>query len=352
MANDSDVDAKPVGGGALLDAAPTQRDPLVIDPTTATQQIVVVIREQLASIGRRGLVVAMSGGVDSSVAAALAVRALGAVQVFGLFLPEAESDPESLTLAREVAEHFGIQYAVEDIAPILAAAGCYARRDAAIRELVPGYGPGWGCKVVMPGARLDSDRLNVPLLVVRPPGGKDYQVRLVAERYREIIAATNFKQRARKMLEYYHADRLHYAVVGTPNRLEYDQGFFVKGGDGLADIKPIAHLFKSQVYQIGAYLGVPDRILRRPPTTDTWSLPQSQEEFYFGLPTRELDRFLDAYTRGESVADAAVRLGFAPEQVARVYRDIRQKRETTRYLHTGPMLVVPVSLDAPPPTGL
>jgi len=352
VADEPEVGARPVGAGASLDAASTQRDPLVLDPATATQQIVEAIREQLASLGRRGLVIAMSGGVDSSVSAALAVRALGAKRVFGLFLPEAESDPESLTLAREVAGHFGIGYTVEDIAPILAAAGCYARRDTAIRELVPDYGAGWGCKVVMPGARLDSDRLNVPILVVRPPGGKDYQVRLTAERYREIIAATNFKQRVRKMLEYYHADRLHFAVVGTPNRLEFDQGFFVKGGDGLADIKPIAHLFKSQVYQIGAYLGVPDEVLRRPPTTDTWSLPQSQEEFYFGLPTRELDRFLDAYTRGESVADAAARLGFAPEQVARVYRDIRQKRETTRYLHTGPLLVAPVSLDAPAPGGI
>jgi NAD+ synthase len=252
-------------------------------------------------------------------------------------------------LARRVAEHFGIRYTLEDIAPILVATGCYARRDAAIRELVPGYGAGWGCKVVMPGTRLDSDRLNVPVLVVQSPTGEAQQVRLPPERYREIIAATNFKQRVRKMLEYYHADCLHYAVVGTPNRLEYDQGFFVKGGDGLADLKPIAHLFKSQVYQVGAYLGVPQEVLLRPPTTDTWSLPQSQEEFFFGLPTRELDRFLDAYIRGETVAAAATRLGYTREQVSRVYRDIRQKRETTRYLHAGPLLVAPVPLDGPAP---
>jgi NAD+ synthase len=324
-------------------------DPLAIDPAVATAEIVAAIRAHLVTLGRRGLVVAMSGGVDSSVSAALGVQAVGARRVFGLFLPEAESDPDSLSLAREVAEHFGIPYAIEDIAPILGAAGCYARRDAAIREIVPEYGAGWGCKVVMPGTRLDSDRLNVPLLVVQSPSGEMREVRLPAERYREIIAATNFKQRVRKMLEYHHADRLHYAVVGTPNRLEYDQGFFVKGGDGLADLKPIAHLFKSQVYQIGAHLGVPEEVLIRPPTTDTWSLPQSQEEFYFGLPTRELDRFLDAYVRGEPARAAAARLGYSEDQVLRVYRDIRQKRETTRYLHAGPLLVTPVPLDGPVP---
>ena len=351
MPHDADVKtpAGPAGSAPVPAAGAATGDPLAIDAAAATRQVAEAMRSQLATLGRRGVVIAMSGGVDSSVSAALAVHALGAERVFGLFLPEAESDPDSVTLAREVAEHFGIRYVIEDIAPILTAAGCYARRDAAIRQLVPAYGAGWGCKVVMPGARLDSDRLNVPLLVVQAPGGKPEQVRLPAERYREVIAATNFKQRVRKMLEYYHADRLHYAVIGTPNRLEYDQGFFVKGGDGLADLKPIAHLFKTQVYQLGEHLGVPAEVLSRPPTTDTWSLPQSQEEFYFGLPTRELDRFLDAYVRGETVAAAAARLGYTPEQVTRVYRDIRQKRETTRYLHLGPLLVAPVPLDSPPP---
>ena len=79
-----------------------------------------------------------------------------------------------------------------------------------------------------------------------------------------MVAAANFKQRVRKMMEYYYADLLQYAVAGTPNRLEYDQGFFVKNGDGAADVKPIAHLYKSQVYQLAAYLGVPEEIRRRP----------------------------------------------------------------------------------------
>jgi NAD+ synthase len=146
------------------------------------------------------------------------------------------------------------------------------------------------------------------------------------------------------MLEYYHADRLHYAVLGTPNRLEYDQGFFVKGGDGLADVKPIAHLYKSQVYQLAEYLGLPAEITSRPPTTDTFSMPQSQEEFYYNMPTHVLDVVLHARNEGRTASEAADDAGFTPEQMQRAYAEIDQKRKTTRYLHLGPQLVEPVDL--------
>jgi NAD+ synthase len=144
------------------------------------------------------------------------------------------------------------------------------------------------------------------------------------------------------MMEYYHADRLHYAVLGTPNRLEYDQGFFVKGGDGLADVKPIAHLYKTQVYQLAAALGVPTDVTSRPPTTDTYSLPQSQEEFYFALPTALMDLVLYAHDRGLDAATAAEEIGLTETQVERAFRDIGQKRSTTRYLHLSPLLVAEV----------
>ena len=196
--------------------------------------------------------------------------------------------------------------------------------------------------MILPGDRLDRIRLNLSSLIVASPSGERHAVRLPAEVYRRIVAATNFKQRVRKMLEYYHADRLHYAVLGTPNRLEYDQGFFVKGGDGLADVKPIAHLYKSQVYQLAELLGVPADVTARMPTTDTYSLPQSQDEFYFSLPTRAMDVALSGFDAGSPAAETGARLGLRPEQVERIYRDIAQKRATTRYLHLPPLLVEPV----------
>ncbi|MEX1181761.1 MAG: NAD(+) synthase [Gemmatimonadota bacterium] len=316
---------------------------LQIDAKAEVQTIAAAMRAHLTeTLKRRGFVVAMSGGVDSSVAVGLAVAAVGPKRVFGLFMPEQDSDPRSLALAREWAEKLGIEYTVEDIAPVLAAAGCYDRRDDAIRSVVPEYGPGWKSKIVLPPNRLDSDHLNTYSVVVESPEGEQTTHRLPPTAYRIIVAATNFKQRVRKMFDYYHADRLHYAVVGTPNRLEYDQGFFVKGGDGLADTKPIAHLYKTQVYQLARELGVPEGVTNRPPTTDTYSLPQSQEEFYFALPARAMDLVLYAHNHQMDAATAAKALGLQPEQVERAYRDIEQKRVTTEPLHITSLLVEPI----------
>ena len=318
-------------------------DALHIDAEQAVARVSASIRQNLGEVlRRRGLVVAMSGGIDSSVCAALAVRALGPTRVFGLMMPERDSSPESLSLATQLAEQLGIAYTVEDISSTLEAVGCYRRRDEAIRRVVPAFTTAWRSKVVIGGNPLESDRLNVHYVVVQKPNGEIERHRLPPAEYRQIVAATNFKQRARKMLEYYHADRLHYAVVGTPNRLEYDQGFFVKGGDGLADIKPIAHLYKTQVYQLAEYLDVPEGIRTRPPTTDTYSLEQSQEEFFFALNARVMDAMLHACNAGLEVEDAAEALGFPAEQIARAFRDINQKRSTTRYLHQRPILVEPV----------
>lgn len=321
---------------------------LHLNSAEETERIAAALRQQLGeSLNRRGFVVGMSGGIDSSVCAALAVRAVGPDHVFGLLMPEQDSDRDSLSLAGRWADTLGIAYAVEDITQSLAAVGCYRRRNAAIRRVVPEFQDNWRFKVVLPGSRLESDRLNVSYLVVEVPhadGAKDVrQVRLPAAEYREIVAATNFKQRIRTMLEYYHADRLHYAVVGTPNRLEYDQGFFVKGGDGLADVKPIAHLYKTQVFELAEYLGVPAEIRKRTPTTDTYSLPQTQEEFYFALPTATLDLVLHAHNQGLDPVAVALELGRTPDEAARALRDIDQKRAATRYLHLPPLLVAPVS---------
>jgi NAD+ synthase len=327
----------------------TLANDLRLNAADETDRIAATLRQQLGeSLNRRGFVVGMSGGIDSSVCAALAVRAVGPGHVFGLLMPEQDSEGASLGIATRWAEALGIPYAVEDITEILAATGCYRRRNGAIRRVVPDFQDDWRFKVVLPGSRLDSDRLNVSYLAVEVPRpgatSEIRQVRLPAAEYREIVAATNFKQRVRAMLEYYHADRLHYAVVGTPNRLEYDQGFFVKGGDGLADVKPIAHLYKTQVYALAEFLGVPAEIRHRTPTTDTYSLPQTQEEFYFSLPTATLDLVLYAHNLGLDPAAVAAELGGGrtPDEASRALRDIDQKRVATRYLHLPPLLVEPV----------
>ena len=321
-------------------------DVLAIDAGKVTEQIAATVHELVTRrLRRKGVVLGLSGGIDSSVAAALCVRALGPKRVLGLLMPEADSSPDSTRLGRLVAETLGIEWVLEDIGPILSAAGCYRRRDDAIRSVVPEYGDGYRCKLVLPDL-VGTRRYPVFSVVVRSPGGAERRERLTADAYLNVVAATNFKQRVRKMLEYYHADRLQYAVVGTPNRLEYDQGFFVKNGDGAADLKPLAHLYKSQVYDLARHLGIPAEIQSRPATTDTYSLDQSQEEFYFGLPLATLDLAIYARNHGLPADSAAPALGLSAEQAERVYRLIDGKRQATRYQHLAPLLVEDVEVPA------
>ena len=316
-------------------------DSLTIDAAFEVDRITKSLTEYLSRTKRRGVVVALSGGIDSSVVAALCVRAVGNDRVFGLHMPERESSFDTLDYSRLLAESLGIESRLEDISALLDAAGCYQRRDEAIRMVCPQYGPGYKSKIVLPSV-IDSDAFRLYSVVVQAPDGSQTTHRLSTESYLGIVAATNFKQRARKMLEYYHADRLNYVVSGTPNRLEYDQGFFVKLGDGAADVKPIAHLYKSQVYALAEHLGVPDRIRRRPSTTDTYSMPQSQEEFYFSLPYQRMDLCLFGLNNDVPVSDIAAATGLTDEQVNRVFRDIEQKRKTTEYLQLAPVLAADV----------
>lgn len=315
------------------------QDILTLDTATESEKICGQIRTIMTGrLRRRGLVVGLSGGIDSSVSVGLAAKALGPDRIVALLMPERHSSDDTLDLSKSVAETFGVRWFHEDISGVLQAVGFYRRYDDAVRLAIPEYGDGWKSKIVIPNL-METRGFNLFSIVAQRPDGTSVQKRLPLKAYLEIVAATNFKQRTRKMFEYYYADKFNYAVVGTPNRLEYDQGFFVKLGDGAADIKPIAHLYKTQVYQMAAHLGVPEIIRNRPPTTDTYSMPQGQDEFYFSLPYDKMDLCLYGKNNGYRPADIADALRLAPDQVQRVYDDIDTKRATTRYLHLSPQLI-------------
>jgi NAD+ synthase len=316
-----------------LDASVLEMDNDRVIETISTRLRAILSKD----VGRRGFVCAMSGGIDSSVSSALCVKALGKERVYGLMLPERDSSGFSTARGRQLAEHLGIKYEVFDIAPALEGIGCYQWRDDAIRKVFPDYGDGWKNKIVISGGL--EGQINHFQLVVQTPSGEIKQERLGLKEYLQIVAATNHKQRIRKTVEYFHADRLNYAVIGTPNRLEYDQGFFVKNGDGSADVKPVAHLYKTQVYALARHMKLPPEICAAVPTTDTYSLAQGQDEFYFALPYAQMDLALYALNNGYTAEELAPAIGVTPQQAANVFRDIEAKRKATRYMHLRPVLV-------------
>lgn len=319
---------------AVLDAGALRLD----DPDRVIAEIADGIRQEVRRARRRGVVVALSGGIDSSVVAALATRAVGPERVLAVLMPEAESSPETIALSQRVATWLDVRSVVEDITPVLEAVGCYRRRDEAFQRALPSYGAGWDAKLVLPDV-VASETYALTSVVARDPSGAEHRARLDPSAYRQAVSATSFKQRTRAMLAYYHADREHYLVAGTPNRLEYDLGFFVKNGDGSADVKPIARLFKTQVYELADRLGVPSEVRDRAPTTDTFALPQRQDEFYFALPYQGMDLCLLALDRNLPASSVQAALGLSEAQVERVFADVAAKRRAARYLNAPPKLL-------------
>lgn len=318
-------------------------DVLNLDPAKETEKLTNLIRQTVGSTMRkRGGVVGISGGIDSSVVLALTVRALGKERVTALLLPDRDSSPESEPLARKVANHFGIEPILENITPALTGFGCYARRDEAIKRVFPEYDAdaGYKAKLVLPDNLMDANTLNVFYLVIITPDGEEKSKRLPLRDYLQIVAATNFKQRTRMTKLYYHAELRNYAVIGTANKNEHGQGFFVKYGDGGVDIRPIIHLYKTQVFQLAEYLGVPEEIRSRTPTSDTYSAEQTQEEFFFRLPFQQMDLLWYAQEHEVPVDEVARVMDLPAEAVEHVYADLERRTRSTDYLRMLPVDVV------------
>lgn len=317
---------------------PFHRDILNIDPAAVTEDLVQQLREDVRKRFRRfGAVVGISGGVDSSVTLALCVRAFTPNRVLGLMMPEKESNPDSLILARKVAEQLGVDTVVEDITGPLVGFGCYRRRDEAIRRVFPQYDASYKAKITLPPNPLDNNALNVFQLTIISPEDEEFTERLGLRDYLQIVAASNFKQRCRMTMLYHHAELRNYAAVGTPNRNEHGQGFFVKWGDGAYDVAPIRHLYKTQVYQLAQYLDIPREIREAVPTTDTYSATVSQEEFFFRLPFELMDVLYYAWDHNVAPEVVAGEMDLTEAQVAGAYQDFERKQQATAYLRMAPL---------------
>ncbi len=287
---------------------------------------------------RKGGVVGISGGIDSSVSLALAVKAFGAENVIGIMLPEKDSSSDSELLAKKLADKFGVRTLVENISGALEGFGCYRRRDEAMKRVFPEYNPAtYKSKIEIRQNILKQNMPAIFSLTIIDENGTSKSKMLPMKEYLQIVAASNFKQRSRMSMLYYHAEALHYAVIGTPNKHEVEQGFFVKYGDGGADVMPIGDLYKTQVYELASYMGVPQEIIDRTPTTDTYTAEQTQEEFFYQLPFEMMDLLWYAWENGYQPAEVAPALDITEKEVENVFKTFLRKKKTTEYLRMAPI---------------
>jgi len=319
---------------------PFSKDIILLDDVEAVvNEIVQKLRNDvLNNLNRNGGVVGISGGIDSSVCLALAAKAFGPDKVLGIIMPEKDSSPDSEKLAKELADKFGVKTIKEEITSALSGFKCYERRDEAVKRVFPEYNPlTHKMKIGVRESGLYSNLPPVFHLTIIDREGKQQEKLLPAKEYLQIVAASNFKQRSRMSMLYYHAESLYYAVIGTPNKHETEQGFFVKFGDGGADAMPIGNLYKTQVYQLAEHLGIPEAIIKRTPTTDTYSAEQTQEEFFYQLPFDLMDRYWYGFENGYPAREVAEVMGETEGRVAALFRNFERKRKTTEYLRMGPV---------------
>lgn len=310
------------------------------DAQRAAHELSGWIRDSITlAFKKQGAIVGISGGIDSAVVAALCVQALGAKRVIGIALPEHDSSPESLSLARDLADRLGIRFVVENISDGLEGMGAYARRDEAVKRVFPEYRQGQKFKITLQSNPLEGSLLNVFRLTLVDENGVETSKRLKLDDYLQVVAASNMKQRLRMTMLYYHAELRNYAMVGTGNKNEHDLGFFVKYGDGGSDLMPLGHLYKTQIYRLAEVLQIPQGIVERQPTTDTYPAEVSEEEFFFRLPFATMDAVWHAMEQGISADDIAKHLDLEKEQVQRVIDDLKQKQRTTAYLRLPPLKV-------------
>lgn len=308
-------------------------------------EIAARLRNEVAHVlKRKGAIVGISGGIDSSVTLAITVKALGPDKVLGVLMPEHDSSPDSKMLALKLAEKFGVGTIEENMTDALTGFGCYRRRDEAVKSVLQEFDPEKDkFKIEIKQSILNMKVPPVFNVTVYFADGRVASKMIPLKAYLQIVAASNFKQRSRMSMLYYHAEATHYAVIGTPNKHEVKQGFFVKYGDGGADVMPIAHLYKTQVYELARYLGVPQEIIDRTPTTDTYSAEQTQEDFFYQLPFEIMDLMWYGWENNYQPDEIASIMNYSVDEVISIFSSFERKMKTTEYLRMPPVHFYPES---------
>ena len=294
------------------------------------QSLQIFIHEQVNSnFRKRGVVIGISGGIDSAVAVKLCCGAVGKENVLGIILPEKESNPQSQEFAKKYCEKLGIKYEIEDITSILDSSEIYQIREKIVKKYFPDYNQSCKYRIVF-SENFDSDGLSIPYLEVNDGNNQIHKIKLSLNDYFTITAATNIKHRIRMTRLYFHAEKNNFLVCGTTNKAEFQQGYFVKYGDGGVDIEPLANLYKTQIYQLGTYLDIPNEIIERKASPDTWSFDVSDEEFFYSLPYEIVDLMLFAKEKSVTLSDICSTLDLKEEKVKRILNSIERKLQASK----------------------
>jgi NAD+ synthase len=284
-----------------------------------------------------GIVIGVSGGVDSALIATLAVKALGPDHVYGLILPEKESSPSSRELATRLCKKLKIPYGEVPITPMLESFGIYSQKESILRELFPQYDPViHTTNLFLPPGISSLSLLALPSIRLSNEKGSISTKRLSAPQYLKLISLQNVKQRTRMIVLYMHAEKMNYSVSGTTNKSELLTGYFVKFGDGGVDLEPIADLYKLQVYNLSEMLNIDTKIISRAPSPDTWSHFTSDEDFYLRMPYDILDQLL--YAEEHDLPSEVVQksTGLNASQIESAFKHIHTMKNASRMLQLPP----------------
>jgi len=315
-------------------------DVLKIDPLTEVEKLSKFIVNQASVVFRRkGIIVGLSGGIDSACMASVAAHAMGKERVFGLVLPEKESNPISRDYAIKHAQTLGLEFREIDISPTVDSVVGYSWRDQFLQKLIPEYEPGYKYNITLPTDLLERAAFNFYNLQVQMPDGSIKKKRLNIEEFQTVTSFANIKIRSRMLHLYAEAERRNLVVAGTTNRTEFILGDFCKYGDGGTDIEPFSYLYKNQIYQISEYLEMIPEIMDRQPSPDTFSLPVSDQEFFFRIPFDKLDYLLYAWEHEVSVNETAKVLHLSADAVERAYKDFSSKNNATSHLRATPCIL-------------
>ena len=288
------------------------------------------------NLRKKGVVIGLSGGIDSSVTAALSVKSLGSENVFGLILPEKESSQKSESLAKSLAEHLNIETKKIDMTSILDAFGIYKIREDIVKKYFPPFNENCVYRLTVPQNAVITGGLRIPFLEIRDEKNQIQKFRVSPSDFSTLTSATSVKHRTRMTMLYFFAEKNNLAVLGSTNKSEYIQGYFVKYGDGGVDLEPLQNLYKTQVYQLGTHLKIPETILSRKASPDTWSFEVSDEDFFYGVDYKTLDTLWCAKENNVSIDDMRKLVNLEKNQIENLISYLEKRWKSSLHMREMP----------------